>query len=269
MKSAEQLVEESGGRYVVLGQQHVKRAVASWPVELRKWIVWQKPGSVFVAGGAVLSSVLREKARDIDVFGDTGLIFGTSFYTTALGLSGDQVAKYIGVGSDPLRDDTPNGATFKHLDPPVQLIYAWSFDSPLECLDSFDLSLSRAAVWCDYSAAGSKPMWEGICDRQYFEHIAARMCVFRYPTRGWSTSNVDAGAGLLRLFKFVARGWTVPVDSIAEVVARMTSPNPSAGPSDPDIAVRARGLIGLLHEAYPNGVNSMQPQGWERLLGTL
>lgn len=155
---------------------------------------------LILAGGFIRAAVAGEKISDIDLF-----------------ISSAEQAENLSVRLAEMRNCrrhvTPNAITICGGDgPKVQFIYRWTFVDPRDAVKSFDFSISRAAVWYDdfYSDL------DGICDVRFYRDLAARRLTYMAPER-----NEDAGASLLRMRKFLARGYTISAYEMAKVVARM------------------------------------------------
>ena len=118
-------------------------------------------------------------------------------------------------------------------------------------IQSFDYTVAKAAVWCSgYSTLpGRNIEWKSICHDEFYADLAAKRLIYTSPQR-----NEDAGGSLLRMLKFYQRGYRIPLDSLAAVVARLVMgvdmDHLHAISSDKELAI-GKILTGLLHEVDP------------------
>lgn len=185
---------------------------------------------LFLAGGFVRSVVLGERVSDIDLFTDTK----------------DHAVAFAGelehICARTIETDNAITVRLKTNPIPVQFIHRWRFNTPVECLESFDFTIARAAIW--WSGGG----WASSCDPRFYADLAAKRLVYCSPQR-----NEDAGGSMLRVLKFYQRGYRIPLDSLGAVMARMFSAvdctQHGAGASR-ELAL-AQILTGLLREVDP------------------
>lgn len=202
-----------------------------------RWIVRRLPTDIppllklagpkcFVAGGFLRACVAHEDINDIDLFSSDA----TTARLAANNLAESRRASVY---------ESENAVTVKSR-PPVQFIHRWTFDGPVTCVESFDFTIARAAVWWD----GSE--WASFCDRDFYADLAAKRLRYRSPVRE------EAAAGsLLRVLKFYQRGYRIPLDSLADVLGRTYR-----GIKEDSSLVNAPGglervLLGMLHEVDP------------------
>lgn len=152
-------------------------------------------GTVFVGGGYVTNTVNGDKVNDIDVFVGSA----DSAVTLVEKLKGEhRVVK------------TDNAITI--LSPmPIQVIHRWVFNDIENVAASFDFTICCAAIGFKDGKRVS------YCCDSFYQDLAARRLSYRHPVR-----NEDAGGSMLRLLKYVRRGYHPPLDSVAGVIARLT-----------------------------------------------
>lgn len=155
------------------------------------------PAEVFVAGGFVRAGVSKEDISDIDVFAPTAA-------------RADVFALKLANGQKDSLHRTMNAITVKGLRYPIQFVHRWSFSNPLECIESFDFTIACAAFWYDKG-------WQSVREDSFYADLAAKRLVYRRPKR-----NEDAGGSMLRVLKFYQRGYRIGLDSLGNVIARMT-----------------------------------------------
>jgi hypothetical protein len=162
-------------------------------------ILRNHPGAVFVAGGFVRSCVAGEKINDIDLFCDTP------------NRARDLAAQVAGVTRNSLHT-SENAHTVRTRPYATQFISRWTFTSPEQCIESFDFTIAKAAIWWDGSA------WVGKCDERFYADLASKRLVYTSPVR-----EEEAGGSMLRVLKFYQRGYRIPMDSLGEVIARIAA----------------------------------------------
>jgi hypothetical protein len=195
------------------------------------------PGNLFVAGGFVRDCIQHEAPKDIDIFATTP----EQAKAWALDMAGDPGKLVV----------TDNAITIKGHRICPQFIHRWTFDTPEQCIASFDFTIAAAAFWHDGNG------WTSHCDDRFYPDLAARRLVYLSPDR-----NEDAGGSMLRVLKFYQRGFRIPLDSLGAVVSRLLrgvdmenamfwSGAGSRNQQDLD-QYRAKILSGLLREVDPN-----------------
>lgn len=197
------------------------------------------PERLFVAGGFIRACIAREDVNDIDCF--------VTSKEDALELSAQLVPEAGKVFT------TDNAVTVTGLPYPVQFIHRWTFTTPSNCVQSFDFTIARAAVWYEFDVHGT-PVMASICDEMFYQDLAAKRLVYRCPER-----IEEAGGSLLRVLKFYQRGYRIPLDSLSAVVARMAVAvdeeklrGSMAANMDTREQSLARIYCGLLREVDPN-----------------
>jgi len=158
----------------------------------------QKHGSkIVVAGGYIRSVVASERVSDIDVF------------------AGDKNASEI-LATELQGNDTfyrtDNAFTVTKLPLTVQFIFRWVYDEPIDIVKSFDFTICQAAFWYDTKQTA----WNSICGDYFYEDLCAKRLRYLSPDR-----NEDAGGSMLRVLKYYQRGYRIPLDSLAAVIARL------------------------------------------------
>ena len=197
---------------------------------------------LFVAGGFIREVIASSGgAKDIDLFGQ---------YRIDLAIAAERLRRGRGEGSCVI--STANAITV--LAPPrmpVQFITRWTFDNAADLLASLDFTVCQAAVWHQDGE------WLSACAPTFYSDLAARRLVYTTPQR-----EEEPGGSLLRVRKFLQRGYNIQPPALAAVTARLL------------VAVRAKGLgagtegdvaqvlTGLLYEVDPNSmIDGLEPVG--------
>lgn len=101
----------------------------------------------------------------------------------------------------------------------VQFIHKWTYETAESVLDSFDFTISGAAIWY-------RDGWWSVClDRFYLDLAAKRL---HYTGKG------EPGGSMLRLVKFCRRGYRISPESIAGIVGRLAHSVVQQSEEEPD-----------------------------------
>jgi hypothetical protein len=171
-----------------------------------------KANKLFLTGGFIRAIIAGEKPSDIDLLGPDKTALEMHAVNLANARSG-RVHK------------TDNALTV--LSPPklpVQMITRWTYDDPEKLISEFDFTIVQAAIW--YELVGEPPApgenwkgeWKSVCSDGFYPDLAARRLVYTHPVR-----HEDAGGSILRVIKYIKRGYNIQVPSLAGVVARFTA----------------------------------------------
>lgn len=191
----------------------VRHVVERLPRDIRE-LLTANAGKVYVAGGFVRATIAGEEPTDIDLFG----VDKHSVARIAEELHGKRD------GSTIHRSD--NAITLlSHNRLPVQFITRWTFADANHLVASFDFSVCQAAVWRGGSSSNSP--WFSRCSARFYVDLAARRLFYTNPHR-----EEEAGGSMLRVLKYVKRGYTIQVDSLGRVMARMIRGKPTDMPWD-------------------------------------
>jgi hypothetical protein len=151
---------------------------------------------IFIAGGFIRAVVSREPVNDIDVF-------------VASKGAAETLARVLAKNPKDIHR-SENALTVKSFNPVIQIIHRWIFDSPKDVVESFDFTVCAASFFHD----GDN--WASVCDDRFYSDLASKRLTYRKPVR-----IEDAGGSALRLLKYYQRGYRVPIDSYAAILARM------------------------------------------------
>ncbi len=92
----------------------------------------------------------------------------------------------------------------------VQIIKRWQFAKAADCLAAFDFTISCACLW---AVAGK---WESACRDDFYSDLAAKRLTYLSPTR-----DEEAAGSMMRVMKFLRRGYYIPQKDMGAVIARM------------------------------------------------
>jgi hypothetical protein len=165
-----------------------------------------RAGRVFIAGGAIRSSVSGEPISDFDLFVPNQ---GTAIeVANSLVKDKDRAKDKDGLLPGIYRTD--NAFTLVHYKPVIQIIHRWHFDDPQSCIDSFDFTIAQAAFWW------GDGKWKSCVAERFYPDLAAKRLIYTHPKRV-----EEVGGSLLRVLKFYQKGYRIPLNSLAGTIARV------------------------------------------------
>ena len=166
-----------------------------------------------IAGGFVRAVIAGEKPSDIDVWGPSKV----ALRAAAMELAGTRGVRM---------HETHNAYTIVVGGRmAVQFVHRWCFGrEPLEgpgrdedgtnldaLLNSFDFTVAQAGI-----QSLDRRAWVGLVGERFYPDLASRRLYYVAPER-----HEDAGGSLLRVRKFLQRGYHIEIDSLARVAARL------------------------------------------------
>lgn len=178
--------------------------VSRIPKDIRELV--KKFPALKIAGGFIRATIAREKVSDIDLFGADPTMLKMAAQDLALNRKGRTYT-------------TKNAITvLAHPRKPVQFITRWCFDAPEKLIESFDYTVAQAVIGMQINEEKGKPFWYGMCSDEFYPDLAARRLVYTAPACA-----EDAGGSMMRLRKFLQRGYTIQAPSMAAIIARLVS----------------------------------------------
>lgn len=224
--------------------------------------VMKKPewaNKVFVGGGYLRAIVAGEPVNDIDVF--VTCKDDADRLALALLMAQEKVEFTVcGKAADFAKSvkqriyTTDNAVTLPGFKTTIQIIHRWTFTHPWEVINSFDFSICGAVFWWagEAAEAGTMAGWQSLVLDRFYADLASKRLVYQAPAR-----IEDAGGSLLRVLKYYAKGYRIPIDSMGSVMARMVcgvEPKKVMGIDGKgwDEVQLAKVLTGLLREVDPN-----------------
>lgn len=200
---------------------------------------------IMVGGGFIRATIAGEKPSDIDLFGPSKEVLKSAATAIALERKGRI-------------HETDNAFTV--LAPPrmpLQFISRWVYDDPERLIAEFDFTICQAVVVCTEAvrpalAIGEDParvrmVFRSVCSEGFYSDLAARRLVYTFPQR-----EEDAGGSLLRVRKYLARGYNIQVGSLGGVISRlMSGVRFDSDQVHTDERFRAKVITGLLREVDP------------------
>lgn len=219
-------------------QEDLHKVLISLPKDIRELM---KRHNLMLGGGFIRETVLGDKPNDIDLFGESSTVLQLA--ATELYHSRNAQARVL---------NTKNAIT--QVQPPrtaVQYITRWVFNRPAPLVESFDFSVCQAVVYWDFEAK----QWDSLIADHFYADLASKRLVYTAPNRA-----EDAGGSLLRMRKFLNRGYHISAENMAAVIARLTTRvrwESSMSGNEEDVT---KVLAGLLREVDPlHIVDGCQP----------
>jgi hypothetical protein len=150
--------------------------------------------------------IAGEKVSDIDLFADT---------LEVLHKASGELAASRAISEGRSKTHTTANAITVLAPPrkPVQFITRWIYADHESLLNSFDFTVAQVVIKYDYSC-----VWYGYCSDRFYEDLAARRLYYASPIR-----EEEVGGSLLRVRKFLMKGYTIQAWSLGMVVARLVS----------------------------------------------
>jgi hypothetical protein len=210
-----------------LNYQDMRRLIGHMPRDVFE--LMRKSGAI-LGGGYIRSSITGEVQNDIDLFTDDP-VKAQELATELRGTRGE--------GTKTFR--TRNAYTV--LTPgrvPVQFIHRWVYSTPQELLESFDFTVAMACVWWEDGA------WKSAIAAEFYQDLAAKRLVYTQPKR-----NEDAGGSILRVQKFLKRGYDISPEDLGKVIARLIQGVYDSSLSCAGEDGKAKVITGLLRHVDP------------------
>lgn len=213
-----------------LAPNDLRYVVTRLPKDIRQ-LLTEHPGKLFMGGGFIRATVAGEEPSDIDLFGYDETLLDSVAKILADRRPGSRIHR----SKNAITLITPNRM-------PVQFITRWTFQTAQELVASFDFTVCQAAVWRTGDVGGA---WRSSIGDGFYVDLAARRLVYTSPVR-----EEEAGGSMLRVLKYVRRGYSIQVTSLGAVIARLAMKL-----RDSSLAQTEEGtgivLAGLLREVDP------------------
>lgn len=166
-------------------------------------------GKLFIAGGFIRATIAGDKVSDIDLFGNSK----DALSGIAKDLVYNRKGRYFA---------TDNAITV--LSPPrypVQFITRWLFNTGGDLINSFDFTICQAVIYAnsyvDSEGDTTKYHFQSMISDRFYSDLAARRLYYTHPVR-----DEDVGGSLLRVLKYIKKGYNIQAPSLAGVISRLT-----------------------------------------------
>lgn len=190
-------------KFSQLSPAHLRYVVQRVPKDVRE-LLTARYGRLYLGGGFIRETVAGNVPVDIDMFAESD----------ALAELAAEILK-DGRGEGTRLHKTKNAITV--LTPnrlPVQIIKRWTFDNAYDLVRSFDFTVCQAAIW--RAGNRSNSAWQSATSDRFYPDLASRSLVYTSPVR-----EEEAGGSLLRVLKFLKRGYNIQVTSLGDVLGRL------------------------------------------------
>jgi hypothetical protein len=185
-----------------LSQPDLELVVRRMPKDVRQLLL-DNPGKLSVGGGFIRAVIANEDVSDIDFFGPDYSFLNACAQTIE--------AKRDKAHTRAIR--TKNAitlATENRL--PLQFITRWKYDHPSEVVAEFDFTICQAVVFADPETR----LFTSLIGESFYRDLAAKRLVYTAPVR-----DEEAGGSMMRVIKYVKRGYRIQAGSLGAVVARV------------------------------------------------
>lgn len=178
----------------------LRHVVTRLPRDLRE-MLQQQP--IFVGGGFIRETIAGGTVNDIDLFGPAQDRLETAASYLQSRREGSRIHK------------SDNAITLlAHPRLPVQFITRWLFAEAEPLMASFDFTVCQAVIWFDRRPG----IWKSCIADTFYSDLAARRLTYTSPKR-----DEEAGGSMLRVRKFLQRGYNIQALSLAGVIARLVA----------------------------------------------
>lgn len=182
-----------------LNKDDLRNVVLHIPKDIREQMK-RRPAKLFLGGGFIRAVIAGEKISDIDLFGHNKEVLTEIGYKLAM----DRGNTKTHITKNAMTVLTENRL-------PVQFITRWLFSNPEDLAKSFDFTVCQSVV---YYKDGE---WHSITHESFYADLAAKRLRYTYPQR-----EEEAGGSMLRVMKYVKRGYSISPESLGGVMARVT-----------------------------------------------
>lgn len=203
---------------------------------------------VYLAGGYIRSIIMNTKVNDIDLFCKS---------QDACDWLNKKITSNYKYSAETLH--TKNATTYNTKDGIIQVIHRGFYETPEECLESFDFDMSKACLYNRRRQDGV-PFVASLCSDIFYSDLASKRLTYK----------LNSGNGLnsiYRVLRFVQSGWAIDDKNIDNVLKGYLIDVLSETEASPetihklceDGVGRLRGLY--IEEDYPddNKVKSLDP----------
>lgn len=184
--------------------EDLHRVVQMLPSDVRELLqgtTYATPG-LFLGGGFIRSTIAGEPVSDIDLFGPSEQALYTAAEKLTAARGDDDICRL---------HRTQNAFTVVMAGrTPVQFIHRWTYLREEDLLRDFDFSVSQTAVWF------RDEKWHSLVSEHFYADLASKRLRYLSPRRA-----EDAGGSMMRVRKFLGRGYHIEAPSLAAVVARL------------------------------------------------
>lgn len=179
------------------------------------------PGYLFVGGGFIRAVIGNEDVSDIDFFGKNRSVLQSAASRFTSSQFRDTARKL----------ETKNAITLVQPGKTtLQFITRWLFSRAEDLVASFDFTVCQAAIWFEDGR------FRSLVSDDFYPDLAAKRLVYTAPER-----DEEAGGSMLRVIKYVKRGYRIQMPDLAAVMYRVVAKyEPERGVIDMERFIQAR-----------------------------
>lgn len=207
------------------------------PRDIRQ-LLSENPNRLFLGGGFIRATIAGETPSDIDLFGPD-----PTFLDAMAQLLKHRRSEQ---GACKLHKSKNAITLLAHDRLPVQFITRWTFEGAAQLVASFDFTVCQASVWRGGNQSNSP--WCSAVGENFYVDLAGRRLVYTRPIR-----EEEAGGSMLRVIKYLKRGYTIQVTSLGAVIARLAFNVRDSGLASSEEGM-GKVIAGLLREVDPLAV---------------
>ena len=210
-----------------LTTEDLRKVVSRLPKDVLQIL---KNNKLIVAGGFIRAVIACEDVSDIDILAPSALDAETR--AKALCAKREIDKPYETVNAYTVIQDNKI---------PVQFIHRWTFTDARALIDSFDFTIAQAVLWFEDG------LWKSLVSDTYYSDLAGKRLHYTFPIR-----HEDAGGSILRVKKFLKKGYDISPEDMAKVIARLLSGiDTGSNAWNADEVGKSKVLAGLLREVDP------------------
>jgi len=171
---------------------------------VRENLVNEEGYKVFLGGGFIREVISGGEPRDVDLFVDSKESART--LRDKIRTEGDRVFK------------TDNAITIvRPVGLPIQIITRWLYSDAQRLAESFDYTVCQGVLWKE------EGVWLSLVSDDFYADLAAKRLRYTTPDR-----EEAAGGSMLRALRFTKRGYHIPPEELAKVIARLVGDDAKA-----------------------------------------
>lgn len=191
-----------------LTKNDLRYVVERLPRDIRD-LLSEHPKKLFLGGGFIRATIAGEVPGDIDLFGPDKAFLDATAVILQQRREGSGAKVKLHRSKNAVTLLTDNRLA-------VQFITRWTFERGVDLVKSFDFTVCQAALWrCGNQ---SNAPWDSAIGDGFYVDLAGRRLVYTNPVR-----EEEAGGSMLRVLKYVKRGYSIQVSSLGGVIARLAS----------------------------------------------
>lgn len=168
-------------------------------------------GKVFIAGGFIRSVITGEPVNDIDLF-LTDKSLADKLAIRLMRTCPEVFSSLIQRLGTLKIHTTDNAHTLRAFNPVIQIIRNREYKDAYDVVHNFDFAICAAAFYWH----PTKQQWASLAHGSFYRDLAAKRLTYLQPHL-----HDNASGSVLRVLKFYRMGYSIPVESLGGVLARL------------------------------------------------